>query len=77
MNNNILRQELERLSDKIFDNADEFIRVMFPDVQGTPELLGVYFSAYSCKVNMLLYCGQHITSSVPLGAVLHWLEDVK
>lgn len=77
MNNSILRQELERLSDKIFDNADEFIRVMFHYDNSDAELCGVYFSAYSCRVEMVLHCGQHIINNVPFGAVLQWLEDIK
>jgi len=75
MNNTTLKQELEKLSDKIFDNADEFISVMFPNVKPDTELCGVYFSAYSCRVEMVLYCGQHIVDGVPMGAVLQWLED--
>jgi hypothetical protein len=74
MNKTLLTHELEKLSDKIFDNQEDFVAAMFPHLEDFPELLDVHFNPYSCRVSIVLNCGQHVVDSTPIEFVYSWLE---
>lgn len=60
---------------KVFDNEERFMKEVYrPEKEWDGELLEFYMASESCRLTILLECGQHITDTVKTGDVLDWVS---
>lgn len=71
-----LLSTLDYIRQKVFDNEGRFLSEVYGKVI-CEELLTFHMSSDSCKLTLLLRCGQHFTDTVDTTDVLAWINTLE